>query len=89
MMDFSRGTNAAAPFSSSLSPKEIVSNLELFLRMEIDPENTLNFFFYELQLCERALTSMKYFCEDAPEYHVIAAGSLLGVQINCEKDSCF
>lgn len=44
MMDFSRGTNAAAPFSSSLSPKEIISNLELFLRMEIDPENTLNFF---------------------------------------------
>ena len=86
MVDFSRDTNAAALFSSSLSPKEIVSNLELFLRMEIDPENTL-IFFDEVQLCERALTSLKYFCEDAPEYHVIAAGSLLGVQINREKDS--
>lgn len=38
--------------------------------------------FDEVQLCERALTSLKYFCEDAPEYHIIVAGSLLGVAVN-------
>lgn len=36
----------------------------------------------EIQSCERALTSLKYFCGDAPQYHVVAAGSLLGVAIN-------
>ncbi|MFU2360622.1 MAG: ATP-binding protein, partial [Phascolarctobacterium sp.] len=36
----------------------------------------------EVQLCERALTSLKYFCEQAPEYHIIALGSLLGVAVN-------
>ena len=39
----------------------------------------------EIQICERALTSLKYFCESAPEYHVVAAGSLLGVAVNREK----
>jgi len=43
--------------------------------------------FDEVQLCERALTSLKYFCEDAPEYHIIVAGSLLGVAVNREKFS--
>ena len=44
-------------------------------------ENTL-IVFDEVQLCERALASLKYFCEDAPGYHIIAAGSLLGVAVN-------
>ncbi|MEG1478523.1 MAG: AAA family ATPase, partial [Clostridiales bacterium] len=38
--------------------------------------------FDEIQSCERALTSLKYFCEETPEYHIAAAGSLLGVAIN-------
>ena len=38
--------------------------------------------FDEVHLCERALTSLKYFCENAPEYHIIALGSLLGVAVN-------
>ena len=38
--------------------------------------------FDEVQLCERALTSLKYFCESAPEYHIIVAGSLLGVAVS-------
>lgn len=41
--------------------------------------------FDEVQLCERALTSLKYFCEEAPEYHIIAAGSLLGVAVHRER----
>jgi predicted AAA+ superfamily ATPase len=40
-----------------------------------------------VQLCERALTSLKYFCEDAPDYHIIVAGSLLGVAVNRAKFS--
>lgn len=43
--------------------------------------------FDEIQACERALLSLKYFCEKAPEYHIIAAGSLLGVALNREKYS--
>lgn len=43
--------------------------------------------FDEIQACERALTSLKYFCEDAPEYYVIGAGSLLGVAIKREDFS--
>lgn len=50
------------------------------------PEKTL-IFFDEIQANERALTALKYFCEDAPEYHVIAAGSLLGIAINRENYS--
>lgn len=40
-----------------------------------------------MQLCERALTSLKYFCENAPDYHIIVAGSLLGVAVNRAKFS--
>jgi len=43
--------------------------------------------FDEVQLCERVLTSLKYFCEDAPDYHIIVAGSLLGVAVNRAKFS--
>ena len=42
-------------------------------------------FFDEIQLCERAVTSLKYFAEQASDYHIIAAGSLLGVAVNREK----
>jgi len=52
----------------------------------IFPEDTL-IIFDEIQACERALTSLKYFCENAPEYHIIAAGSLLGVAMNREQYS--
>lgn len=40
-----------------------------------------------MQKCEGALTSLKYFCEDAPEYHIAVAGSLLGVAVNREEFS--
>lgn len=43
--------------------------------------------FDEIQLCERALLALKYFYEQAPEYHIIVAGSLLGVAVNREKFS--
>ena len=69
-----------------ISPKRIVQHLELTKKQRIIPDKTL-IFFDEIQACERALTSLKYFCEQAPEYHVVAAGSLLGVAVNREKYS--
>jgi predicted AAA+ superfamily ATPase len=69
-----------------ISPKRIVQHLELTKKQRITADKTL-IFFDEIQACERALTSLKYFCEQAPEYHVAAAGSLLGVAVNREKYS--
>lgn len=85
-IDFSRDADAAALFQGSLAPRDLVPTLELYLHVTIDPERTL-IVFDESQLCECVLTSLKYFCEDAPQYHVVAAGSLLGVQISRETDS--
>lgn len=82
-IDFSRDAQAAALFDASLAPTELVPKLEVFLHTSINPDRTL-IVFDEVQLCERALTSLKYFCDDAPQYHVVAAGSLLGVALKRE-----
>jgi len=76
----------AAEFEGDISPATLVLKLESLTKERILPERTL-LFFDEIQASERALTSLKYFCEDAPEYHVVAAGSLLGVAVNREKYS--
>lgn len=73
-------------FESSISPEEIIKVLEKFYNQKIIPYETL-IFFDEVQNCNRALTSLKYFAEQAPEYDIIAAGSLLEVSINREKYS--
>ncbi|MDR1884307.1 MAG: ATP-binding protein [Prevotella sp.] len=65
-------------FNGSIEPKRIVGMLELMLDMKISADDTL-LIFDEEQEVPRALTSLKYFCEDAPEYHIAAAGSLLGI----------
>ena len=54
--------------------------MSVFRGKGILPHTTL-IIFDEVQSCEKPLTSLKYFCEDAPEYHIVAAGSLLGVAI--------
>jgi len=69
-----------------LSPRKIIQFIESTKRQEIIPEKTL-IFFDEIQASERTLTSLKYFCEQTPEYYIAAAGSLLGVAINREKYS--
>lgn len=79
-VDFSRDPSARRIFEGTLDPARIVPALEAFSRQEINPEKTL-LIFDEIQLCEPALTSLKYFCEDAPRYAVAAAGSLLGVKL--------
>ena len=71
---------------TELSPDKIIQYLEAAKGVNVKAGNTL-IFFDEIQVCEQALTSLKYFCEQAPEQHVIAAGSLLGVSINRNKHS--
>jgi predicted AAA+ superfamily ATPase len=73
-------------FDEDLSPERIVRLLEIYSGKSIVPIDTL-IFFDEIQACDRALTSLKYFAEAANEFHVIAAGSLLGVALNREKVS--
>ncbi len=70
-----------------ITPDYIIKNLEIAFNKKIDKDNTL-IFFDEIQRNTRALTSLKYFCENAKEYHIIGAGSLLGVHIN-KKDFSF
>lgn len=67
-------------FQSSLKPEYILESLGAFAGRRIDPLTTL-VFFDEIQACERALTSLKYFCEEMPGAFIIAAGSLLGVSV--------
>jgi predicted AAA+ superfamily ATPase len=68
-------------FLPDLNPKRIIETLELSLSVSISPENTL-IIFDEIQAVEKGLTALKYFCEETPEYHIVAAGSLLGIAIN-------
>ena len=68
-------------FDESIEPSYLIPLLSRISGQTIIKEKTL-IVFDEVQLCERALTSLKYFCEAAPEYHIIVAGSLLGVAVN-------
>lgn len=82
--NFQTNPTLAATFSENISPSYLLPILSHLSGQTIIKGNTL-IIFDEIQLCERALTSLKYFCEEAPDYHVIAAGSLLGVAVNREK----
>jgi predicted AAA+ superfamily ATPase len=73
-------------FSENIEPERILRFLETEARERIVPEETL-IILDEVQSCERALTSLKYFNENAPAYHIACAGSLLGVAINREQYS--
>jgi predicted AAA+ superfamily ATPase len=73
-------------FSDNIEPARIIRFLESVSSSVITPGETL-VILDEIQSCERALTSLKYFCEQAPEYHIAGAGSLLGVAINREHYS--
>lgn len=70
-----------AYFEENLEPGKLLRFLEAAAGEKIIPGETL-IILDEIQCCEKALTSLKYFCEEAYQYHVAAAGSLLGVAIN-------
>lgn len=73
-------------FFTDLTPSSIVKKLALYKRKEVIEEKTL-IIFDEIQACPEALTSLKYFNEEANGYHIIALGSLLGVSVNRENYS--
>lgn len=68
-------------FESTKDVRRILGELELYTNVPLLENDTL-LFFDEIQECKAALSTLKYFKEDAPGYHVIAAGSLLGVAVN-------
>lgn len=84
--NFQTKDSLSLTFSENISPSYLIPVLSHISGQTITKGRTL-IVFDEIQLCERALTSLKYFCEEAPEYHVIAAGSLLGVAVNRTKNA--
>lgn len=76
----------ASYFTDNITPERLLRYLEASTGERIVPGETL-IILDEIQSCERALTSLKYFCEETPEFHIIAAGSLLGVAINRQRYS--
>ncbi len=85
-VNFETNKELSDQIEDSIDAKYVINKLELFYGEKIIPGKTL-IFFDEIQANERALTSLKYFCEDANEYDIIAAGSLLGIAINRENYS--
>ena len=84
--NFETSPRLAQTFAEDISPDYLIPVLSHIAGQTIVRERTL-IVLDEVQLCERALTSLKYFCEDAPEYHISVAGSLLGVAVNRETFS--
>jgi predicted AAA+ superfamily ATPase len=67
-------------FTRDITPKHIIQQLEIKFNKTIDPARTL-LFFDEIQESQRAMDSLKAFNDLAPEYHIVAAGSFLGVMM--------
>ena len=84
--NFDKVSELASIFEKTKDISRILKELALFTDVPIEPHKTL-IILDEIQMSEGALNSLKYFCEDAPEYHVIAAGSLLGVVVGRRKMS--
>ena len=68
-------------FASDLNTERLIMGIELYVGRKIDPNNTL-LIFDEVQEVPRALSSLKYFYENAPQYHIVCAGSLLGIALH-------
>ncbi len=79
-LNFENNAHLRELFKGSLNPERLIIELSFVAGQLIEPGKTL-VFFDEIQASEEALTSLKYFQEEAPEYHIIAAGSLLGVAV--------
>ena len=80
-VSFYNNERMKAAFETDFDIKRIIMNLNIETGVTITPENTL-IILDEIQEAPKVLESLKYFCEDASEYHVVAAGSLLGVAIH-------
>ena len=80
-INFENNLQMKMVFDMDLDPKRIIQDIGLNTNLTINPKDTL-IIFDEIQECPRALTSLKYFNETAPEYSIIAAGSMLGVTLH-------
>ena len=80
-INFDSNSRMAELFASDLDTERLIIGLELYAGHKIDPDNSL-LIFDEVQEVPRALASLKYFCENAPQYHIICAGSLLGIALH-------
>ena len=80
MFDFDRQQELKSVFQTSKDPERLVKELALYCDQPIIAGETL-IIFDEIQECEEALNSLKYFRDEAPQYHIIAAGSLLGIAV--------
>ena len=80
-INFDSNSRMADLFSSDLDTDRLILGLELYAGRKINPENTL-LIFDEVQEVPRALASLKYFYENAPQYHIVCAGSLLGIALH-------
>ncbi|HIS87305.1 MAG TPA: ATP-binding protein [Candidatus Caccenecus avistercoris] len=79
--NFDHDYGLAELFLNTKDPKRIIEQLSLAAGKKINPNTTL-IIFDEIQECPNALNSLKYFCEEASEYHVACAGSLLGIRLS-------
>ncbi len=80
-INFDSNSRMAELFASDLDTERLIMGLELYVGHKIDPDNSL-LIFDEVQEVPRALASLKYFYENAPEYHIVCAGSLLGIALH-------
>ena len=85
LVDLERNPSLRKLFDGELGAARICADLEVLLRQKITPGKTL-LFFDEIQACPRAITALRYFYEEMPELHVVAAGSLLEFAL---KDASF
>ncbi len=80
-INFDSNVQMAELFSIDLNVERIIMGLELYAGHKINPSDTL-IIFDEVQEVPKALSSLKYFYENAPEYHIVCAGSLLGIALH-------
>ena len=80
-INFDSNSRMADLFSADLDTDRLIMGLELYAGRKINPDNTL-LIFDEVQEVPRALASLKYFYENAPQYHIVCAGSLLGIALH-------
>lgn len=80
-INFDSNSRMADLFSADLDTDRLIMGLELYAGRKINPDNTL-LVFDEVQEVPRALASLKYFYENAPQYHIVCAGSLLGIALH-------
>lgn len=80
-INFDSNAVMAELFGADLNADRLIFGIEMYCGHKIDAENTL-IIFDEVQEVPRALASLKYFCEDAPQYHIVCAGSMLGIALH-------